>query len=416
MKFIKKFQKRNLLFLLGIAFFLGSCGKGEDNINLLKDSTEVEAKHDDHGHKEGEHSEGEHTEGEKEHEEPLSITVTPKAITESGITEMIVKRQRVFQSVSAPGRVIPSQNGIAHIGTIIPGRVSRILKTEGSRVSKGTVVAELQSYDVGEIKAEYLNSQVEVDQTKRTLERRERLTTEGIGSKQTLEEARAAYDKVSTRLKAAESRLRAVGISPSAIGESDFSASIQIRSPISGVISKQSVVNGEYVEPNKDMFEVVNVSTLWVEAQVPPELTIHLKVGNNADVRVQGGTKVIGKIIYIAPMVDAVTRTVPVRISIANTNGLLKPQSFVTVYFEGSKDVDALVIPRLAVEEDGSHFFVYKVEKEGIFTRTEISLGDVVSNGVVVSNGLSEGDRIAQTGIFYLKSLRQKGELQEHEH
>lgn len=415
------FETRNLLFLFSIAFFLGSCGRDGENIDPLKDSTKAEAKHDDHGHddhghKEGEHSEGEHAEGEQGHEEPFSITVTPKAIKESGITEMIVKRQRIFQSVNAPGRVIPSQNGIAHIGTIIPGRVSRILKTEGSRVSKGTVVAELQSYDVGDLKAEYINSQVEMDQTKRTLDRRERLTTDGIGSKQTLEEARASYEKANARRKAAESRLQAVGISPSTIGESDFSASIQIRSPISGIITKQSVVNGEYVEPNKDMFEVINVSTLWVEAQVPPDLTIYLKAGNNAEVSVQGGTKVIGKIIYIAPMVDAVTRTVPVRISIANANGLVKPQSFVTVHFEGDKDVDALVVPRLAIEEDGDHFYVYKVEKEGMFTRTEISLGNAVSNGVVVTNGLSDGDRIAQTGIFYLKSLRQKGELQEHVH
>lgn len=407
--------------------FVGCGGKEtETTTTTTTDSTAhqhsaAEAGHtDEHtGHSESEEGHAHEEGGEKgheEHEDGGAVKLTDDIIKQAGINFLTVKKQTVVASVSAPGKVIPAQNAVGHIGSLISGRVARIFKPEGSNVAKGTVVAELEAFDIGELKAEYSSASAAVDQTKTTLDRQERLSREGIGAKRALDEARSAHSQAIARLRAAEAKLSSLGISTTDLQRGAYTTRISIRSPLAGVITKQNVVVGEYVDPSKDMFEVVNMSTVWVEAQVPSTLARELRNGVRASLRGPSGERGTGVVSYISPTVDPESRTVPVRVVVNNVGSQLRPQAFVTVDFERATEQVAVVIPRSAIEQEGDKSYVYKEEEASTFERTEVVLGSSTGLTAVVLSGIAEGDKIVNQGVFYLKSLRQKGELQEHHH
>jgi membrane fusion protein, heavy metal efflux system len=404
--------------------FVGCGGKEtESTTTTTTDSTAhqhsaSEAGHtDEHtGHSESEEGHAHEEGGHEEHDEGGAVKLTDDIIKQAGINFLTVKKQTVIASVSAPGKVIPAQNAVGHIGSLINGRVARIFKPEGSSVGKGTVVAELEAFDIGELKAEYSSASAAVDQTKTTLDRQERLSREGIGAKRALDEARSAHSQAVARLRAAEAKLTSLGISTTDLQRGAYTTRISIRSPLAGVITKQNVVVGEYVDPTKDMFEVVNMSTVWVEAQVPSTLARELRNGVRASLRGPSGERGTGVVSYISPTVDPESRTVPVRVVVNNLGSQLRPQAFVTVDFERATEQVAIVIPRSAIEQEGDKSYVYKEKEPSTFERTEVVLGSSTGLTAVVLSGVAEGDKIVNQGVFYLKSLRQKGELQEHSH
>lgn len=365
----------------------------------------------DGGHVEGEaggHDHGEEPSGE--------VRLTPEGMKDAGITVEPVMRQPMAATFSAPGRVVPTQNGIAHVGTVVPGRVTRLYVSEGARVGRGAALAEVEAFDIGQLKGELMSARADAEQRRAAVARQERLAGEGIGARRALEEAQSAYGQATAAVRAAEAKLRAAGIDPASVGSGSFSSRIVLRSPIAGVVARRAVVLGEYLEPNKDAFEVVDNATVWIDAQVPPASATGLAVGAPGFVRGHGGERRAGRIIFIAPTLDPESRTLTVRVEVANGGLGLRPETFVNVEFERAVTGYALVVPSAAIETDGARHFVYREHEPGTFQRVEVETGSEAGGRTVISAGVKEGERIAAAGVFYLRSARQKGELQEHEH
>lgn len=363
----------------------------------------TQGKHDD----EGQHDEHEHDE----------ITLTPAAMNEAGIIVQGALRQPISTVVNAPGRVAPSRDGIAHVGPVIPGRITKLFVSEGKNVNAGTPLAEMEAFDVGSLKGEYLRARAELVKSESTVTRQRQLAKEGIGATKSLEEAESAWRLATASVKSAETRLRSIGINTKALSEeSTFSSRILLRSPISGVVARQQVVLGEYVEPSKDAFHIINTRIVWVDAQVPPAVANDLQTDGVGFVSDADAHRHAGRIIFISPTVDPNSRTVTVRVAIDNPNVHLRPETFVTVQFERAVTGYAVSVPAEAIEQQQGTFFVYREHEPGTFERVEVQVESPIGTKAIIREGIKEGDRIATKGIFYLKSQRQKGELQEHSH
>lgn len=367
---------------------------------------------DQHGDQHGDEHDHEH-----EHEQE-AITLTAAAMKEAGIVVEAAQRQAISSVVDAPGRVIPSGDGIAHVGPVIPGRITKLFASEGRSVKAGAPLAELEAFDVGSLKGEYLRARAELVKAESTATRQRQLAKEGIGVTKSLEEAEAALRLATASVKSAQTRLRAIGINTETLPEeSTFSSRILLRSPINGVVARQQVVLGEYVEPSKDAFHVINTRIVWVDAQVQPAVAGDLRTGGTGFVSDADAHRHAGRIIFIAPTVDPSSRTVTVRLAIDNPDVHLRPETFVAVQFERAATAGyAVSIPAEAVEQQQGAFFVYREQKPGAFERVEIQVELPIRANAIVRGGISVGDRIATKGVFYLKSQRQKGELQEHSH
>ena len=361
-----------------------------------------------------EHSDGEHS--DDEHGASAAIILTPAAMKDAAIVVEAVLIQPMTTSITAPGRVVPTQEGVAHVGTTIPGRITRLFVSEGAKVGRGTALAEIEAVGIGELKGAYVASRARVEQARGTLARQERLLAENLGARRNLEEARAELAQATADVRAAEARLRSVGIEPSTIGSGSFSSRIMLRSPISGVVARRAVVLGEYVVPEKDAFEVVNAGTVWVDAQVAPTVAASLRVGGTGFVRDESDHRHTGRISFISPTVNAASRTVTVRTEVDNPDVHMRPESYVSMEFEGSVGAPAVTVPKTAIEQAGADAFVYRETEPGHFERVMVELAGESGDRRVVAAGLESGDRVAVAGVFYLKSARQKGELQEHGH
>jgi len=385
------------------------CGGERAGTTVPAEDTAAHADEHDHNGGHGHDEEGEHGE---------EIAMTPAMIKDAGITVESATLRRVGSTITAPGRVIPTQGGVAHVGTVVPGRISRLLVSEGSYVNSGAALAEIEAYDIGQLKGEYLTAQASVEQARSVLARQQKLSGEGIGAKRTLEEAQADQAQATASLRAAEAKLRAAGIDPATIKSGGaFSSRITLRSPISGVIARRLVALGEYLEPNRDAFEVVNTSTVWVDAQINPVDASTLAVGGVAHIRDRDDHKHTGRITFISPTLDPETRTVTVRTEISNPNVHLRPETFVNVELERSVEGgSALALPAGAIEREGTNYYIYREHEPNTFQRVQVGTDEGTGEMVVITSGLKEGDRVAVSGIFYLKAARQKGELQEHHH
>lgn len=399
------------LLMLALAGLWGIAGCGGG-------ANEGHQAHDDHsGHDHEDEGRGHAAEGEghgHQGEEGI-ITVTPATMTEAEIRTAPVTAGRVSSRFSLPAVVVPAGDRLARVGAIIPGRVAKLYAAEGSYVAKGTRLAEIETMEIGKVRAEYLKAVAAETRARQGLQRQQRLAGDGVGAQRTLEEATAEFETATALRKEAEAHLRSLGIDPQDAGSS-FANRLVVHAPIDGHVSRRHVTLGEHIDPEDDLFTLVNTGTVWVDAQGTPAQAGMLGVGGMAAVRSQSGERMQGRIIFISPTADPDSRTVTVRVEIPNRGGAFRPGGFATAEFESGKSANMLVVPAEAVEQEGSRSFVYRVHEPGSFERVEVDVADKRDDAIVLGAGLEEGDEIAVSGIFYLRSIRMQGELSEHHH
>lgn len=429
-----------LLFLLTP---LAGCGK---------DEAAAEAPADEHaGEAPGEHSEEEGGAAE--------ITMTAEAMESSGVVVAPVREQPLAQTFSSPGRVVAGVTGSARVGPIVAGRVVRLFASDGSGVRQGGVLAELESIEVAGLQGDYLQAVAQVqsaaaevetaeaqiqsadaviERAQAALTRETALAAENLTPRSEVEQARedvrtsqaerrsavaarsaaqASRQSAQAVVAAARTRLTAVGVGvPRSAPSRGVAARFTVRSPIGGTVTSREVQLGQFVEPGTDMFEVSSAGSRTVEAQVAPERAAGLRSGALVTVVTADSARYAARIVSVAPVVSAESRTVPVRVEM--TGGSLRPEAFVTVEFESSGTRSALVVPEASVERaaDGTFVFTAVEGEAGTFNRTEVTLGQSTGDGVEIRSGLTAGQRVATEGVFYLRSARQRGELAEHEH
>ena len=397
-----------LSLLLLAAILCGCSAEDPGGDEHGHDDVEMEA-HDEHAH-EGEdaHDADEQAGGgEKVHLEP-------DAVESSDIEVTVAEASTERTTISLPAVVALREDGTARVGSIIPGRIVRLSAGEGDWKGKGSVMAVIESADVGVTRAEYLEAVAAERRARAELERQETLAGERVGAGRNLEEARSALAAATAAREEAEGHLRTLGLNPRNLGPS--SNRITISAPISGIVTSRPVTLGEYVEPSDDLFTLVNTSTVWVDAQATPEQAGRLAVGEVAFVRGPDRERISGKIIYIAPTLDPESRTATVRAEIANRGNAFRPGSFVTFEGQTSGRRQVIALPSGAIDREGEDLYVWRQVAEGTFERVAIASGGEIGNRMVVTAGIEEGDTIVTSGVFYLRSALKAGELSEHHH
>lgn len=366
---------------------------------------------EEHGKHEEEH-EHEHEEGE--HGALHIDTVMQKR---AGIQTGEVRQEQLYAAISAPARILPTQQGIAHVGPLIAGRIVRLYVTEGSPVKAGAVLAELEAFGIAELKSDYLRAAAETEQTEAALRRSETLDVEKIGAKRTLEEARSAYRKAAAEQQSLRARLQVLGLDPNNIRHDEhISARVQLHAPLGGIVSRSTAALGEFVQPDDDIFEIVNTSTVWADAQLQPDQAAVIQKGHKATVSNNYKQQRTGTVIFISPTVDPSSRTVTVRLLLENSDNLFRPESFATIQFNSTVTDSGLVVPRPALELENGMYYIYRQSAADSFERVQVQVGSMNEQLATIRTGLQAGDRIAIDGVFYLKSMRNAEELAEHHH
>jgi RND family efflux transporter MFP subunit len=208
---------------------------------------------------------------------------------------------------------------------------------------------------------------------------------------------------------AARQRLRYWDMGPGDIAALDKTGAarrtVTLRSPVSGVVMEKTAVEGMKVSPTDRLYEIVDLSRVWILADVYERDLGSLRIGTGARVSLsaQPGTEWRGKVTFVSPTVKAETRTADVRVEVDNPGGVLKPDMFADVHLE-SGPATALSVPESAVIFTGERTLVFLDRGDGRYEPREVSVGARVGGLYQVLGGLAEGDRVVVGANFLLDS------------
>ena len=292
------------------------------------------------------------------------------------------KEVRLYGKVQADERLL--QNQVAHIS----GRIEKLMVNfTGEPVRQGQTLAVIYS-------PELITAQQEL--------------LEAAKSKQNQPEI---YD-------AAKEKLKQWKLSDAQISQIERTGKVknnfEVYSNTSGIVTAKRVNTGDYVSQGAVLFDIANLSNVWVLFDAYESDLPFLKVGNAISFTLQAipGKTFTASIKFIDPVIDPVNRVAKVRVEVNNAGAKLKPEMYATGLVRANLNEyrDKLVIPRSAVLWTGKRSIVYVKQpktEEANFKIREIELGPMLGNSYVVESGLAEGEEIVTDGTFSVDAAAQ---------
>jgi Cu(I)/Ag(I) efflux system membrane fusion protein len=210
--------------------------------------------------------------------------------------------------------------------------------------------------------------------------------------------------------QAARQRLLLLGMSEEQIAAVERDGKVRnrftLRSPISGVIAELGVREGMSITPGMTLFRLVDLSTVWVNAEVPEAQAARVRPGTPVKARVAGypGELFEGRVGAILPEVNAATRTLRARIELRNPQARLKPGMYATLEFAAPGRKQVVLVPTEAVIRTGSRDVVVVALGDGKFRAAQVEVGTEVGGQSEIVKGLAAGDKVVLSGQFLIDS------------
>lgn len=415
---------RFLFAVLVAASVLAGCNRPAEQ-EAHRDPPPTEAAHPSEGHDEHAGHAGEadeHGAHEGEHQEGV-VTLSPDAQKQAKIAVVPVQPQLVADAFATTGEFEANADRLAHVKPAVPGRVTSVLKTVGDRVRAGETLAILQSSELGDAQAAYLEALSRLALAREGVERQRKLFAEDLTARKDVAAAESDLRLARIDQERSRHRLRTLGLSTERLAllerHQRIDSSLPLVAPLRGVITERHLTLGETVEAGgaESAFVIVDTQELWVNANLYEKDLARVQVGQVAEVTTPAypGRAFRGRVSLISPVLDPETRTAQARIVVANPEGLLKPEMFANAFFRiGARR--ALAVPARAVMQDKGETYVFVQKGETSFEKRNVALGPVHSALVPVTSGLQEGERVVSDGAFTLKAELLKESFGEHEH
>ena len=341
----------------------------------------------------------------------------------------VVTPQLIAGAIRATGKILVSEDRIAAIGPVHEGRLVRLYAGQGSVVRKGQKLADLQSADIDEAEADYLKALADYENAKRTSEAEVKLAQQTYDRTKMLYEKTIAAGKAlqsaehdlqvarataessvaSTKaaLTSARHRLLILGLKESDMNslanKSDFAAVFSLTSPISGTVVERNATVGATVGSDATLFKIVDISSVWIDANVFEKDVARVKLGQQVNVSVTAfpGSVFTGKVILVSTVVDPDTRSVKVRTEVQNRDGRLKPDMFANVEIITDVNRTSISIPQTALLNDAGQSIVF-VAAGNDFEKRTVTTGIQSDNRIEITSGLKAGDKVVTKGNYLL--------------
>lgn len=304
---------------------------------------------------------------------------------------------------------------VAQVVPRVPGRVLQVLAHFGERVKRGQTLAILDSLDVGDARLALRQARIQSELAETEYARIAPLVEEEVLPRKELVRVAAERDKSRAAAETARQRLRMLGVdSSTSHDESGIPSSFPLTAPLTGVVLDERAIVGELATSEKPLFQVGDLSRVWVEGNLPDRQIGLVRVGAVAEVTVDAypGEVFRGKVTYLGGALDPTTRTLLARVEIANPDLRLKPQMFARMAILSGESTPQFSVPASAVLLVQGESSVFVADGDG-FTPRPVELGDVVGDRIVIRAGLAAGDRVAVTGVFDLKAKLLKSQISD---
>ncbi len=315
-----------------------------------------------------------------EGEEPDAVTVSisPQVVNNMGVRMARAERVPLAPVIHTVGYVTVDEGRIRRVQVRSAGWVeSARVQFIGQRVRAGETLFEIYAPELLGAQQEYLQTLAGDDQTLR---------------------------------RAARMRLQALGMAEAGIRrlESTRTArrAVAFYAPMDGVVTAFNVRPGAYLEPATEAVTLADLSGVWVQVEVFAQQAALLRVGQDAEVRGlhAPGKTWRGKVDYLYPGIDPVTRTLKARLRFDNPDEILKPDMYLEARIAAGKTRATLAVPREAVISTGAGQRVIVALGEGRFAPRVVETGVESGERVEILSGLDEGETVVASGQFLIDS------------
>jgi Cu(I)/Ag(I) efflux system membrane fusion protein len=317
------------------------------------------------------------------------IKISTDKVQKLGVRSEAAQLRSLDKIVRAAGRVEPDERRVYAISPKFEGYVERLhVNVTGQPVGRGQPLFEVYSPELVSAQREYA------------------IAAQGVESLKDADEATQSGMK-----QLAESsllRLKNWDISEAQIKaltqSGETKRTLTFRSPVSGVITEKKALQGMRFMPGEELYQVADLSAVWVVADVFEQDIGSINAGATANVRINAYPDKLfsGKVSYIYPTLNAMTRTIPVRVELANPGLLLKPGMFAQMELPVSAKGAVVTVPISAVIDSGTRQIVLIEQGEGRFEPREVKVGARSDANIEIIDGVKEGEKVVVAANFLI--------------
>ncbi|PTQ82487.1 cobalt-zinc-cadmium efflux system membrane fusion protein [Nitrosospira multiformis] len=323
----------------------------------------------------------------------------------------------VADKLQAPSQVEVDEHRLVRVGANVTGRIIDVYAMLGDNVEAGAELARISSPELTQAQLAYLRAFSLETLAEKAAERARHLLAADVISIAEMQRRESELQVSRAELGAAADQLRLLGMDSRALSklgkDGTLMPSVAIKSSKPGVVIERNVAIGQVVQPSDLLFQVADLSSVWVVGDVPEQIARHVQVGQHVEIHVPalGNISFDGLIIFVADTVNPLTRTVMVRTVVENPRRKLKPAMLASMHILDNP-VESLVVPETAVVRENNQDYIFLAQGDNRFLRVPVELGAEVGDVRPVLKGLSIDQTVVVDGAFHLENERKLAELE----
>ncbi len=325
--------------------------------------------------------------------------VAPNA---SGITTATIQLSTVPNYLELPAQIEVDPTHVVHVYAPAGGRITEMKVRPWDHVEKGQTLAILDSSDLARAVADYQKAQIDSQVKQRALERATYLYGHSAIAQKELQQAQGDAEMAEAEVHAARAQLRVLGMDPDHLG-----AELRVVAPRSGVVLDIGASQGEYsnaLAAAQPLCTIADISSVWAVGDVYEKDLSAARTGEAAVVTLDAFPEQFwnGSVSVVSDAVDPNTRTLHVRVVLANPAARLKPAMFGNIRLLKSTS-KGILVPSTAVIREGNTAYVFVSEGNGRYQRRSVTLGRTFGASVEIADGVKAGDTIVTQGALMLR-------------
>ncbi|MEO8589762.1 MAG: efflux RND transporter periplasmic adaptor subunit [Flavobacteriales bacterium] len=360
------------------------------------------------------------TPAEEEHHDAHGpeVVLTAAQVKAIGLATGSMEKRGLRTSLKANGKLVLPPEKEAQASVLIGGVVRSIPVQEGQRVEKGATLATLENLEYLQLQQDYLETAANLHVLEADLTRQQDLYIDKINATKTVERAQADLSSAQARLATMAAKLRMFGADPARLSPETISSSYALRAPISGNLKHIAITLGQYAEPNKPLFEVVDNTGLHIDLNVFEQDIARVRVGQKV-VFGHAGEPVgqhTATVFAMNKAFESDQQAVLVHAGLDDTGEELLPGMFIEALIM-TDSTEAWSLPSEAVVSNGDEHYVYVEAGAGHFKQAAVRIGasELGYTEIVPIDAIAPDARIVIKGAYYLLSELTKGEGEHHD-
>jgi membrane fusion protein, heavy metal efflux system len=325
------------------------------------------------------------------------ITIPESSPLRTRLTVAAAPLEEVNSKLVLPGVVESDPARTAAVLTPLGGRVLELKIALGDRVTRGQVLAVIDSPDLGQAYDDHDKAADTFELTRKNLERQDGQHKIGAASERDLDQARSDHAQAAAELTRTQARLKVLEVP---VEPAQRSRLLTVKSPVAGSVSTLAVASGNMInDPTQPMMTVADISTVWVTAMVPEKDLTAVSRNQDAEVTLAAYPDRVlhGKVLFVADVVEPDSRRAKIRIAFRNADYALKPNMFASVVLVGTKQ-SRVVLPSSALLMNNDRTSVFVETAPWTFERRTVDLQLEEGQSVTITSGVKAGEKVVVKG------------------